>query len=183
MEPTFANEETSLMKRALGLTAALLLAAIPILSAAQTNAPAMHDAMGRMDNMAMPKSAMKQNVMALGSLPSSLQGKPVVVRIHADWCPACKSTHATYEGVQKKFSGKATFVTFDVTDAKTAAASATNAAKLGLTKLFDADKTATSTVAVINPKTGAVSASLYNDNRPADYAKAIDAVQAQLQHS
>jgi hypothetical protein len=50
----------------------------------------------------------------------------------------------------------ATFVTFDVTDAKTTAVAAARADKLGLTKLFDADKTPTSTVAVINPKTGVV---------------------------
>ena len=135
-----------------------------------------------MSQMAMPGPSTNHDVVTLGRLPPSLQGKPVVVRIHADWCSACKATRATYDSVQKQYADKATFVTFDVTDAKTAAAAAAQADKLGLVKLFEADKTATSTVAVINPKTGIVGASLYNDNTPGDYAKAIDAVRAQLQH-
>ncbi len=104
-----------------------------------------------------------------------MQGKPVVVRIHAHWCPACKATHATFEGVEQDYAGKATFVTFDVTDAKTSAAAEAKAQELGLSKLYAADKTKTSTVAVIDPKTGAVVvATLYNDNDAGDYAQAID---------
>ena len=173
------------MNRTVIAVAAIALAALPLVSAAQSTPSAMHESMGTtnsMSEMAMPKSSMEHDSMMLGALPASLQGKPVVVRIHADWCPACKATRATYEGVQKHYGDKATFVTFDVTDAKTAAAAAAQAQKLGLSKLFEADKTATSTVAVINPKTGVVSASLYNDNTPGDYAKAIDAVHSQLQH-
>lgn len=34
---------------------------------------------------------------AIGPLAPSLQGKPLVVRIHADWCSACKATHATID--------------------------------------------------------------------------------------
>ncbi len=125
-------------------------------------------------------TTVKADVMTMGPLPEKLQGKPVVVRIHADWCPACKATAATYDAVQKKFADRVTFVAFDVTDAKTAAASAERAKELGLGKIFDADKAATSTVAIVNPKTGVVATSLYNDNDPADYARAIAAVRAQL---
>lgn len=159
------------MNRTLIAVAAIALAALPLVSAAQSMPSALHESMG---------TAQHDGLM-LGPLPASLQGKPVVVRIHADWCPACKATQATYESVRVRYSDQATFVTFDVTDAKTAAAAATEAKKLGLGKLFDAKKTATSTVAVINPKTGVVSASLYNENAPGAYAKAIDAVRSQLQ--
>jgi thiol-disulfide isomerase/thioredoxin len=167
-------------------TAVLTLAftAIPFLSFAQTapSSPSESGAMHSMNAMAMPASSAMHGGMILGQLPQTLQGKPLVVRIHADWCPACKATAATFRGIEKHYAGKANFVTFDVTDAKTAAEATTNAQKLGLSKFYDADKTATSTVAIINPKTGAVSASLYNDNSPSDYAKAIETVSTQLRH-
>ncbi len=172
------------MNRPAAALLTLAFTAIPFLSFAQTapSSPPETGAMHAMDEMKVPASAMKHSGMILGQLPQALQGKPVVVRIHADWCPACKATEATYRGIEKHYAGKATFVTFDVTDAKTAAEAATKAEKLGLTKLYDTDKTATSTVAIINPKTGAVMTSLYNDNTPEDYEKAIETVSAQLRH-
>jgi len=62
-----------------------------------------------------------------------------------------------------------------VTNAKTAAASEEQAQQLGLEKFFAAAKTATSTVAVIDPKSGKVFATFYNDDQLADYQKVIDA--------
>ena len=147
---------------------ALGLCALPIVALAQTQPGSIHS------------SSSKSDRTIVGALPSSLQGRPVVVRIHADWCSACKATHATYQAVQQQYAGKATFVTFDVTDAQTAAAAEEKAKSLGLIKIYDADKTATSTVAVINPRNGAVEASLYNDNVAADYDKAIDRVVDEL---
>ena len=67
------------------------------------------------------------------------------------------------------------FVQFDVTNAKTAAASKALAEKLGLEKFYDASKAATSTIAVIDPQNGKVYATFYNDNRNDEYHRAIDA--------
>ena len=61
-------------------------------------------------------------IAAVGPLAPSLQGKPVVVRIHADWCPACKATQSTIDDLKQAYAGKIHFVQFDVTNAKTAAA-------------------------------------------------------------
>ena len=114
-------------------------------------------------------------VAALGPLAPSLQGKPVVVRIHADWCPACKATQSTIDHLRQAYAGKINFVQFDVTNAKTAAASKALAQKLGLEKFYDASKAATSTIAVIDPQNGKVYATFYNDSRNDDYHRAIDA--------
>jgi thiol-disulfide isomerase/thioredoxin len=113
-------------------------------------------------------------VAVAGPLAPSLQGKPVLVRIHADWCPACKATQSTIDDLRQAYAGKINFVQFDVTNAKTAAASQAQAEKLGLTKFYDAAKAATSTVAVIDPKDGKVYATLYNDSTPGDYKSVID---------
>jgi len=114
-------------------------------------------------------------VAAVGPLAPSLQGKPVVVRIHADWCSACKATQSTIDDLEHAYAGRINFVQFDVTNATTAAASQAQAQKLGLAKFYDASKAATSTVAVIDPKDGKVYATFYNDNTSGDYKSVIDA--------
>jgi thiol-disulfide isomerase/thioredoxin len=113
-------------------------------------------------------------ISGVGPLSQSLQGKPVVARIHADWCPACKATQGTIDQLKSAYAGKINFVQFDMTNAKTAAASEQDAQKLGLEKFFSASETATSTVAVIDPRTGKVYATFYNDGQLRDYSKAID---------
>jgi thiol-disulfide isomerase/thioredoxin len=109
-----------------------------------------------------------------GPLAAALQGKPVLVRVHADWCPACKATQRTIDELKQSYAGKINFVQFDVTNANTAAASQAEAQKLGLEKFYDAAKAATSTVAVIDPSNGKVLAAFYNDNAIGDYKTAID---------
>jgi thiol-disulfide isomerase/thioredoxin len=118
-----------------------------------------------------------QNV---GALAPSLQGQPVVVRIHADWCPACHASAGALQSAMDQFKGKVHYVEFDVTSAKTAAVAAQNAEKLGLGKFFDATKAATSTVAVIDPKTGDVVAEFYADTNSMDYVGAIEKAQKNL---
>ena len=113
-------------------------------------------------------------VAGVGPLSSSLQGKPVVVRIHADWCSACKATQSTIDALKQAYAGRINFVQFDVTNAKTAAASQARAEKLGLMKFYNASKTATSTVAVIDPGNGKVYATFYNDGAIGDYDAAVD---------
>jgi len=114
-------------------------------------------------------------IAVVGPLAPSLQGKPVLVRVHADWCPACKATQATIDDLNRTYAGKITFVQFDETNAKTAAVSQAEAQKLGLEKFYDAAKAATSTVAVIDPKDGRVYTTFYNDSTIGDYKAAIDA--------
>ena len=73
------------------------------------------------------------------------------------------------------YAGKINFVQFDVTNAKAAAVSQEQAKALGLEKFYAATKTATSTVAVIDPKNGRVYSTFYNDNTVGDYESVIDA--------
>ena len=113
---------------------------------------------------------------AIGPVEPSLQGKPLVIRIHADWCSACKATHATIADLRQAYAGKINFVEFDVTNAKTAAVARTKAEKLGLVKFYDAAKEQTSAVAVINPQNGKVYATFYNDGNLKDYEGAINNV-------
>jgi thiol-disulfide isomerase/thioredoxin len=117
------------------------------------------------------------------ALSPSLQGKPVVARIHADWCPACKATQSTIDAIKARYGNNISFVEFDVTDGKRSAAAEADAKRLGLDAFFEAKKTATSTVAVFNPKTGAIVATFYADSNAADYERAIDQTASQLRKS
>jgi haloalkane dehalogenase len=119
-------------------------------------------------------------IAQVGPLAASLQGKPTVVRIHADWCPACKATQSMIDDLKRTYANKINFVQFDVTNAKTAAAAQAEAQNLGLEKFYTATKAATSTVAVIDPKTGKVLATFYNDDTIGDYEMALnDALKAE----
>ena len=122
-------------------------------------------------------------VASAGPLAPSLQGKPVVVRIHADWCIACKATEATIGRLKQAYAGRIFFVEFDVTNAQTAAAARQQAESLGLAKFYDASKQATSMVAVIEPRDGKVLAAFYNDNNLGDYTGAVDTALAAVSHS
>ncbi len=115
-------------------------------------------------------------IATVGPLAPSLQGKPLVVRIHADWCPACRATQSTVDELRSAYVGKINFVQFVVTNAKTAAAAQALAQKLGLERFYQATKSATSTVAVIDPQNGKVYATLYNDGSLEDYREAVDDV-------
>lgn len=112
----------------------------------------------------------------VGPLAVSLRGKPLVVRIHADWCPACKATQPTIDALKAAYTGKINFVQFNVTNAKRAAASRALARRLGLAKFYQATKAATSTVAVIDPQTGKIYATFYNDSNRGDYDAAVNQV-------
>ncbi len=115
-------------------------------------------------------------ISTVGPLAASLQGKPLVVRIHASWCPACTATQPTIDELQAAYTGRINFVQFVVTNAKTAATSQALARKLGLDSFYEATKAATSTVAVINPQNGKIYATLYNDGNLEDYKAAVNDV-------
>ena len=109
-------------------------------------------------------------------LAASLQGMPVVVRIHADWCPACKATQPTINELRAAYTGRIHFVQFNVTNAGTASASQALAHRLGLETFYQATKAATSTVAVMDPQNGKIYATLYNDSNLGDYEAAVNRV-------
>ena len=156
------------MKKLLAPLALVALATLPLIASADEMDHMKMSAHGTIESRG---GRLMSN--AGGALAPSLQGKPVLVRIHADWCPACAETKDTLASIRDTFGNKISYVEFDVTNAKTAAAAQDQAQKLGLAKFFEATKAATSTVAIINPKDGAVIAELYDDTNAADYNAAI----------
>ncbi len=107
-------------------------------------------------------------------LAQKLQGKPVVVDIYASWCPGCKNIAPTLSQLKQQYGTKASFVVFDVTDAKTTKASMKMAEELGLTSFFNANKSKTSTVAIIDPATGKIMQQFQNNAEITEYSSVLN---------
>jgi thiol-disulfide isomerase/thioredoxin len=107
-------------------------------------------------------------------LATELQGKPVVVKIHADWCRACRTIAPIIREMQQQYNGRVNFVVFDITNQSTIKASEARARELGLDDFFAANKTRNATVAFINPENSQVLKEFTKNTNRADYTKAID---------
>ena len=109
-----------------------------------------------------------------GFASASTNPPPLVVRIEAAWCPACHATQATFDKIKSEYAGKVQFVELDVTDATTAGRSQVVATRLGILDFYNRNKTSTSMVALIDPRTHAVRGTLYNDTNQTDYEHLIN---------
>jgi thiol-disulfide isomerase/thioredoxin len=115
-------------------------------------------------------------------LAKQLQGKPVVVDIYASWCPGCKNIAPTLSQLKQQYGTKANFIVFDVSDSKKTQASMKIAAKLGLTNFFNANKSQTSTVAIIDPTSGKIIKQFRNNPELADYTSTLNLSISQMSH-
>jgi thiol-disulfide isomerase/thioredoxin len=160
------------------------LSTTSILAIAATLATTTVASMAAIQNLATPsaKLPVTATLIAKGEttpLAKKLQGKPVVVDIYASWCSGCKNIAPTLSQLKKQYGTKASFVVFNVTDAKTTKASMKMAAELGLTSFFNANKSKTSTVAIIDPATGKIMQQFQNNAEITEYSSVLDLAIAQ----
>lgn len=99
---------------------------------------------------------------------------PLLVKIQADWCPACKNIAPAWSALEKQYKGQVQFVTLDVTDNKTAQQAAKTAKSLGLSKWFEQNRTKTSLVALIHPESKMIIKTFVNEANAKAYQPAID---------
>jgi thiol-disulfide isomerase/thioredoxin len=109
-----------------------------------------------------------------GPLAKELQGKPVVVDVFATWCAGCKNIAPTLSQLKREYSGKVNFVVLDVTDKGKLKETQAKAEKLGLSKFLDANKSKTSTVAIVDPATGDILTMFKNNPNKADYTRVLN---------
>jgi thiol-disulfide isomerase/thioredoxin len=155
-----------------------------ILAIAATLATTTVASMAAIQNLSTPaaKLSAPATLIAKGEtspLAKKLQGKPVVVDIYASWCPGCKNIAPTLSQLKQQYGTKASFVVFDVTDAKTTKASMKMAQELGLASFFNANKSKTSTVAIIDPATGKIMKQFQNNAEIAEYSSVLNTAIAQ----
>ena len=90
----------------------------------------------------------------------ALHGKPLIVRVHADWCGECQTSMPDFLTFTKAYRGKINVIDIDVTDGKTAAVARARADRAGLAPYYERTKAAPLTVAFINPNSNEVYAAL-----------------------
>ena len=90
--------------------------------------------------------------LLLANAPAQAEesGKPMIVKIHADWCGTCTKLDTTFEELQVKVGSDAELVVLDVTDKDAVEASRARAEELGIVAFFDEYKSRTGTVGVLD---------------------------------
>lgn len=99
--------------------------------------------------------------------------RPIVAMIYADWCPACRTVDPIVADLKNQYGAKMNFVIFNVSNDEAIAASQKKAAGLGLESFFAANKTKTSTVAII--KADKEVFKVHKNYKKGDYEKAFAA--------
>lgn len=91
---------------------------------------------------------------ALAGAPTALAGgdRPTVMEIHADWCGTCALVEPVMETLEREHGALVRFVRFDVTDRASLAAARREAERLGLLEVFEAYRSRTGTVAILDPQ-------------------------------
>lgn len=115
-----------------------------------------------------------------GAVNPVLHGKPLVVRLHADWCGECQTTLPDFVTFTKALRGKINVVDLDVTDGKTAAVARARAERFGFAPYFERTKTQPLTVAFINPNSHTLYAALRGNVTLSRLMTAEKAVEASL---
>ena len=99
-------------------------------------------------------------------------GRPMIVKIHADWCGICTKLTPTFEALERDVGNQALIVTLDVTDRAMLEKSREQADRLGIRIFFDANQSKTGTVAVMDER-GQVVALGRGELDPAWYIEAL----------
>lgn len=112
-------------------------------------------------------------------LAQELQGKPVMVDVFAEWCPACKNIAPTLSQLKEDYAGRVHFVVLDVTNQSTTAEAEAKAEQLGLSSFLATNKSQTGMLTIVDPATGNILAQHRNNPNIADYQTVLDAALAQ----
>jgi len=98
--------------------------------------------------------------------------KPMVVKIHADWCGICQHLSATFEALERELGTEARIVVLDVTDHEATERSRAAAETLGIAAFVDRYKGQTGTVGVLDASGRAVEI-LTGETRTEPYVSAV----------
>lgn len=96
-------------------------------------------------------------LLSSGALADETSGrcrnKPLIVKIHADWCGSCRATQQTWDRIVADLAEEATAVRFDVSDRVAHRASAEEAKRLGIGDFFKEYDRRTGVIVVLDCNT------------------------------
>jgi thiol-disulfide isomerase/thioredoxin len=111
-------------------------------------------------------------VLVGGPTRAESSGKPMVVKIHADWCGTCRKLEPTFAALERQLGDDASIVVLDVTDRPALERSRAEADRLGIRPFLDANQAKTGTVGVLDA-TGKPVKVLRGELDPAAYVAAV----------
>ena len=114
-------------------------------------------------------------VPAISSAATIQDGKPIVVKLHAQWCPVCMVTKDVWSEIAAAYAGRVHLVVFDFTNEATTSASRAEAHRLGLDAFFEENEGWTGTIAVIDGRTKETTATIHGSRDRREYDSVIDA--------
>jgi thiol-disulfide isomerase/thioredoxin len=114
-------------------------------------------------------------VVAAISAEQVNNGKPYVVKLHAQWCALCMITKGVWKQIEDTYGGRVNLVVLDFTNDANTQASRAEASRLGLEKFYEEYGGATGTVVILDGRTKQVAASISGSRDFADYRTAIEA--------
>ncbi len=79
--------------------------------------------------------------------------KPIIVKMHADWCGTCQRLKPTWKELQSKYGERAEFILLDVTSKDTIAVSKTAADHAGIGAFYQKYRSQTGVIAVLDGNT------------------------------
>jgi thiol-disulfide isomerase/thioredoxin len=112
-------------------------------------------------------------VAAMAAADARAGGKPLVVKVHARWCPKCLMTMDVWSEIENTYAGRVNLLVLDFTNEQTTEASEAEVRRLGLEGLLDS-LDGTGSIAVVDAATRRVSASISGSRDVAEYKRAID---------
>ena len=116
------------------------------------------------------------SVPTISSAETITDGKPIVVKLHAQWCAVCMVTKDVWSEIAAAYAGRVHLVVFDFTNEATTSASRAEAQRLGLDAFFAENEGWTGTIAVIDGRTKETTATIHGSRDRREYDAAIDAV-------
>jgi thiol-disulfide isomerase/thioredoxin len=100
-------------------------------------------------------------------------GRPLVVKLHAQWCHVCRIGKGAWSQIEQTYAGRVNLLVLDFTNDATTEASRAEAKRLGLDAFFDEFVGVSGPVAVLDGRTKEVTA-LISGRDFDQYQAAID---------
>jgi thiol-disulfide isomerase/thioredoxin len=117
-------------------------------------------------------------VPTLSVAEAAASAKPVVVKLHARWCPYCLLTKDEWARIEQAYAGRVNFVVLDATHEAAIERSRQEAERLNMRQFFDEYNGATGVVVVLDGRTKEVLSEV-GGNAPFEaFSAAIDAALA-----
>jgi thiol-disulfide isomerase/thioredoxin len=107
-------------------------------------------------------------------LAKELQDKPALLMVKSRNCPMCRQMAPTVQQLKEKYKGKVTFITFDVSDSKSANDAAKVAETANLSAFFAKHRNNTGLILAVDPRTGNVIEQFGHTTTIDNFTKVLD---------